>query len=160
MEEFMKSTIVLMILLVSQLSLAQTLKEKKVKQEMLERTDTLITKVKEAKVLLDNEDVEGTCKVINVIFKIYPDHLIAIGTKMNIFDGAFVKMENETKMSLIYFHQQSNICARGTGGEYLDISKTKKKLKLIRKQLEKQKKKIEKSETNFENTYNYYYEFN
>ncbi len=155
----MKSTLVLVMLLVSQLSLAQTLKEKKVKLEMLERTDALITKVKEAKIFLGNEDVAGTCEVINVIFKLYPDHLIAIGTKMNIFDGSIVRMENETKMSLIYFHQQSNVCSRGTGGEYLDIGATKKKLKSIGKQLDKQRKKIKKSDTNYENTYNYYYEF-
>ncbi len=156
----MKSTLVLLLLLVSQLSFAQTLKEKKVKQEMLDRADVLIGKVSEARLALDKEDVVTTCERINELFKLYPDHLVGIGTRMNIFDGSIVKMENEAKMSLIYFHQQSNVCARGETGEYLDIGETKKKLKSIRKELEKQKKKIKKSDTDYENTYNYYYEFN
>ena len=156
----MKSTLVLLLLLVSQLSFAQTLKEKKVKQEMLDRADVLIAKVSEARLALDKEDVVTTCERINELFKLYPDHLVGIGTRMNIFDGSIVKIENEAKMSLIYFHQQSNVCARGETGEYLDIGETKKKLKSIRKELEKQKKKIKKSDTDYENTYNYYYEFN
>lgn len=156
----MKSTLVLLLLLVSQLSFAQTLKEKKVKQEMLDRADVLIAKVSEARLALDKEDVVTTCERINELFKLYPDHLVGIGTRMNIFDGSIVKMENEAKMSLIYFHQQSNVCARGETGEYLDIGETKKKLKSIRKELERQKKKIKKSDTDYENTYNYYYEFN
>lgn len=155
----MKTTLVLMLLLVSQLSFAQTLKEKKVKQEMLDRADVLIAKVEEAKLALDKEDVVTTCAKINELFKLYPDHLVGIGTRMNIFDGSIVKMENAAKMSLIYFHQQSNVCARGETGEYLEIKETKKRLKAIKKELEKQKKKIKKSDTDYENTYNYYYEF-
>ncbi len=155
----MKRTLMLMLLLVSQLSFAETLKERKVKQEMLDRADVLIAKVSEAKLALDKEDVVLTCSKINEIFRLYPDHLIGIGTRMNIFDGTVIKMENATKMSLIYFHKQSNICARGETGEHLDIGETKKRLKAIGKELEKQKKKIKKSDTDYENTYNYYYEF-
>lgn len=155
----MKRTLVLLLLLVSNLTFAQTLKEKKVKQEMLDRADILIAKVEEAKVALEKEDVVTTCAKINELFKLYPDHLVGIGTRMNIFDGSIVKMENAAKMSLIYFHQQSNVCARGETGEYLEIKETKKRLKEIKKELEKQKKKIKKSDTDYENTYNYYYEF-
>lgn len=156
----MKSTLVLLLLLASQLSFSQTLKEKKVKQEMLDRADVLIAKVSEARLALEKEDVVTTCEKINELFRLYPDHLVGIGTRMNIFDGRIIKMENEAKMSLIYFHQQSNVCSRGETGEYLDIGDTKKKLKSIKRQLEKQKKKIKKSDTDYENTYNYYYEFN
>jgi hypothetical protein len=63
-------------------------------------------------------------------------------------------------MFLIYIHQRSNICSNGETGENLDISETKQKFKSMKRMLEKQKKIIKKLDTDYENTYNYYYEFN
>lgn len=155
----MKFGLMFALLLTSQVTFAQSLKEKKVKEEMLLRTDSLMTKIDEARASLDKEEVASACDKIDEIFKLLPDHLVSIGTRMNLFDPAVIRMENESKMHLIWIHQRHNICNNGTRGENLDIGDTDKKLKSMKKQLEKQKKKIKKSDTDYENTYNYYYEF-
>ena len=138
---------------------AQTLREKKIKKEMLERTDLLITKVIEARLALDKEDVAVACKKINELFELYPAHLTSIGTHMDLFDSKTVKIKNEALEQLIYMHQQSNVCAHGEGHEYLDMGAVDKKLKKIKKSLEKQKKTIKKSDTDYENIFHYEYEF-
>lgn len=155
----MKSGLILVLLLVSQLSFAQTLKEKKIKEEMLKRTDTLISLTQEGREALKVEDVVNACKKINELFRLLPVHLVSIGTRMNLFDPKVIQMENETKMFLIDMHKRSNICATGETGENLDIGKTDKQFKNMIKAFEKQKKRIKKSDTDYDNTYNYYYEF-
>lgn len=148
------------VLLVSQLGFTQTLKEKRVKSEMIGRVDGLIEKTVEARSALEKEDVALACDKIDEMFKILPDHLMAVGTNMDLFDSKIVKMENESKMFLIDIHMRSNICARGERGENLDIKETKKKLKKMKSALGKQKRNIKKEDTNFSNSYSYYYEFN
>jgi hypothetical protein len=155
----MKSGLIFLLLLLSQFTFAQTLKEKKIKQEMLDRVETLIVKSQEARTALKTEDVVTACGRISDLFVILPDHLISIGTRMNLFDPDVIKMENETKMILIYIHQRKNICETGETGENLDIGETDKKLRSMIKAFEKQRKRIKKSDTDYENTYNYYYEF-
>ena len=155
----MKFGLMLMLLLASQVTFAQSLKEKKVKEEMLARADVLILKIDEARASLDKEEVVQACDQIDEIFKVLPDHLVGIGTHMNIFEHDVISMENESKMHLIWIHQRHNICNNGVRGENLDIGDTNKKLKSMKKAIEKQKKKIKKSDTGYENTYNYYYEF-
>lgn len=156
----MKTVFMLFLLLVSQLTFAQTLKEKKIKEEMLKRVDSLITKTEEGRKALKEEDVEEACNIINSLFKVLPDHLVSIGTRMNLLDSKIIKMENETKMFLIDMHRRSNICASGDEiGENLDIGETDKQFKKMNKSFEKQKKRIKKEETNYNNYYNYYYEF-
>lgn len=157
----MKTGLMLVLLLVSQLSFAQTLKEKKTREEMLSRVATLTLKIDEARFALDKEDVGEACTKINELFKLMPDHLVSIGTKMDLFDGTVIRMENESKMHLIYLHQQSNVCASGDViGENIDMGEVSRKLKSMKKALEKQKKKIRKADLDYNNTYNYYYEFN
>lgn len=156
----MKLGLMLALLLMSQVALAETIKGKKIKAEMMKRVDTLITKITDARDALDREDVVTACGKINEIFKTLPDHLVAIGTRMNLFNAKIIRMEQETKMFLIYIHQRSNICASGDStGENLDLDETEKKLKSMSKMLVKQKKRIKKSSTEYNNTYNYYYEF-
>lgn len=147
------------LLIASQMTYAQSLKDKKIKEEMLKRVDTLILKIDEARIHLDKEEASSACDKIDEIFKILPDHLVGIGTRMNLFDPSVIRMENESKMQLIWIHQRHNICNNGIRGENLDLTETNKKLKSMKKMLEKQRKKIKKSDTDYENTYNYYYEF-
>lgn len=156
----MKPVFMLFLILVSQITFAQTLKEKKTKAEMLKRVDTLIEKTEAGSKALKTEDVSNACEIINDMFKILPDHLVSIGTRMNLFDSKIIKMENETKMFLIEMHRRSNICASGDEtGENLDIGETDKQFKKMNKSFKKQKKTITKGETNYNNIYNYYYEF-
>lgn len=155
----MKFALMLVLLLSTQLGLSQTLREKRIKEEMLDRLDSLVFMIDESREALKREDVVTACHKINEIFRLLPDHLVAIGTRMNIFDSKVMRMENETKMFLIYIHQRKNICSFGETGENLDIGETSKKLKSMGKKLKKQKKKISRKETSFENSYHYYYEF-
>lgn len=156
----MKFGLMLALLLMSQLALAETVRGKKVKEEMLSRTDVLITNITDARDALEQEDVSKACEKINEIFKLLPDHLVSIGTRMNLLNSKVIRMEQETKMFLIYVHQRSNICASSSEpGENLDIKETQKKLKSMSKMLVKQKKLIKKSSTEYQNRYNYYYEF-
>lgn len=157
----MKTGLMLALLLLSQISFAQTMKEKRIKQEMLDRVDSLVKIIDEGRASLEKEDVVNACKKINELFKLMPDHLVAVGTKMDLFDSDVIRMENESKMHLIYVHQQNNVCnSSELIGDNLDMKETDRKLKSMKKALEKQRKKIKKGDTSFENTYSYYYEFN
>ncbi len=159
MSEGAMKFILLFILMVGSSVKAQSLHERKTKEQMLTRTDDLILKLEESSFALEREDVSLACKKMNHIFKILPDHLISIGTKMNMFNPQVIKMENQTRAFLIFIHQQTNICKRGETGEYLDITEVLKRFKSANKMFEKQRGDIKKLDTDFENAYNYYYEF-
>lgn len=155
----MKSGLVLLLLLMSQLSFAQSLKDKRTKEQILERVDEIILNLNEAQDSLKEEDVVRACDSIDRVFELMPEHLMSIGTRMNIFDGKVIKMEHETKLYLIYIHKQKNTCNFGARGENIDISQVGKQLKAIAKVLDKQKKKIKKLDTSYSNRYSYHYEF-
>lgn len=159
LEVSMKTTLILVTLLMTQMVFAETLRDRKIKEEMLTRVDSLIQKVEAGQTSLKTEDMARTCDTIEELFKALPDHLVAIGTKMDLLKGKIIKMENETKLLLIDMHMRSNICNVGERGENLDIKETEKQFKKMLKGLKKQKKIISKSETNFENSYQYHYEF-
>lgn len=155
----MNFKLIAFIFLFSQFALGQTLKDKRIKEEMLQRVDLLIEKIQETRSHLSRDESSLACMNIKEMFKILPEHLMSIGTRMNLFDAQIIAMEHETKLFLIYIHQRSNICASGNNGENLDIIETDKRLKSMKKIFDKQKKKIKKSDTSYENLYNYYYEF-
>ena len=102
---------------------------------MLKRVDSMVGKMGEGRQALERLDVELACKKINEIFKILPDHLMGIGTKMNMFDGKVQKIEKQSREMLIDFHQKSNICAIGKIGENLDIGETEDDFKTHEKVL-------------------------
>jgi excinuclease UvrABC helicase subunit UvrB len=155
MEDFMKFGLMITLLLVSQLSFGQTLNAKKVKNQMLERVDTLSSKITETTDALKTEDVGIACQKLNEIFNILPSHLNDIATKMNLFDGKVVRMVQETQMHLQYIEQQKEICKVGETGEFLELKELTKKLNSIKKALASQKKKIQKLDTNYSNIYHY-----
>jgi hypothetical protein len=154
----MKFILMLMVVL-APYGYTQSLHDRKIKEEMLSRTDTLLLKIEEGQNALEREDVSLACKKINQIFNILPNHLISIGSRMNMFHTQVIKMENQTKSFLIYIHQQSNTCKMGEPGEYLNITEVHKRFHSAYKMLEKQRADIKKMDTDFENVYNYYYEF-
>jgi hypothetical protein len=149
----------LILIFTSPFSYSQSIHDKKIKQEMLSRTDELILKIQESEEALEREEVSLVCKKINYIFKILPDQLISIGSRMNMFHPQVIKMENQTRSFLIYIHQQSNICKKGVQGDHLDITEVLKKFKSASKMFDKHRSDIKKLDTDYENVYNYYYEF-
>ena len=91
----MKFTLILAALLISQLSFAQSVREKRIKQEMLDRTDLLIEKVEGARDDLDHEDVNNACKKIKEVFALYPDHLKGIGSHLDLDRSKTIKAKDE-----------------------------------------------------------------
>lgn len=155
----MKFTLILATLLISQMSFAQSAREKRIKKEMLDRTDLLIEKVEAAREDLDHEDVVNACKKIKEMFVIWPDHLKGIGSHLDLQRSSSIKAKDEALNQLIFIHKRSLLCAQGKDSEYVDAKKLRKELKVTLSSLEKQKKAIKKSDTDNENSFYYEYEF-
>ena len=155
----MKFTLILATLLMSQLTFAQTAREKRIKKEMLDRTDLMIEKVEGARDDLEKEDVVNACKKIKELFIIYPEHLKAIGSHIDLDRSRTVKAKDQALNQLIFIHRQSLICDQGKDSEYVDAKKLRKELKEVEGSLKGQRKTIKKSDTDNENRFDYYYEF-
>lgn len=154
---FMKLTLILASLFLSQLSFAQTLKEKKIKQEMIERTDVLISKISSAKEDIEREDAIGACEKIKEAFKIYPEHVKAIGTHMDISKNRSVEARNEALRHLMLIHRTTLICDSAANCENVDPKKLRRELKETLGSLEKNKKAIIKTSTGSQNYFRYEY---
>ena len=155
----MKVSLIVVALFLCQLTYAQTVKDKKTKQEMIDRTSLLIEKVSGAREDLEREDVVKACEKIKEIYKIYPDHLMSIGSHLDFDRNRTVKAKDEALHQLILVHRQSLICDRGIECEYVDSKKLGKQLKEVQKSLKSQMKTIKKSDTDKENRFEYHYEF-
>lgn len=155
----MKFGLLFICLLAGQMSFAQTMREKKIKEEMLSRVDVLLEKVEATRSSLKKEDVVAACDKIQEMFEIYPEHLKAVGSHMDLFESKNVKTKNQALEHLIFVHRQSLICKQGKDCEHLDMGLVDKKMKSMKKELTKQRKIIKKADTNFQNTFYYEYEF-
>ena len=155
----MKWCLLLTVLLVSQAGFAQSIRDQKIKQEMLERVEKISKKVQETRDELKAQRVEVACDNINELFKIYPDHVKAIGVRMDLLSRKIDKIKHESLNQLIFFHRQTLICQKGTGCEYVDMKVLDKELKSIQKSLKTQTKLIKKQDTTRENQFRYEYDF-
>ena len=138
---------------------AQTLKETRTKQEMIDRTELLIETVEGAREDLKKEDVENACKKIKQLFVIYPEHVKSIGSHLDFERNRTIRAKDQALNQLIFIHRQSLICDQGTDCEYVDPKKLGKELGQIEKSLKSQRKTIKRSDTGSENKFEYYYEF-
>ena len=138
---------------------AQTLKETRTKQEMIDRTELLIETVESAREDLKKEDVENACKKIKQLFVIYPEHVKSIGSHLDFERNRTIRAKDQALNQLIFIHRQSLICDQGTDCEYVDPKKLGKELGQIEKSLKSQRKTIKRSDTGSENKFEYYYEF-
>ncbi len=155
----MKFTLIMLSLLLAQVASAQSLREKKIKQEMIERADLIVLKLEDARVDLENEDVASACKKISEVFSIYPAHLKDIGSYMDLTRSRSIKAKDAALYQLISVHKKVNICNNGIDHEYVDPKKMRKDLKTIQSSVEKQRKAIRKSDTGHANSFYYEYEF-
>lgn len=155
----MKFTLILASLLMCQLTFAQSVREKRIKQEMLDRVDLLIEKVESTREDLEREDVVSACKKVKEIFVIYPEHLKGIGSHMDLDRSRTIRAKNDALNQLIFIHKQTLICDQGRDSEYVDPKKLSKELKTIAGSLNKQRKTIKRADTDFENSFYYQYEF-
>lgn len=155
----MKFSLILATFLMCQMSFAQSIREKKIKQEMLERTNSLILKIEIAREDLENEDVVNACKKIKELFVLYPDHLKDIGSHLDLDRNRTVRAKDQALSQLIFIHRQTLICDQGKDSEYVDPKKLGKQLKEIERSLKSQRRTIKGSDTDNENRFEYYYEF-
>jgi hypothetical protein len=156
----MKFGLILSLFLVSSFASAQTLREQKIKKEMLTRVEKIIKIMEDTRDDLDRQDVDNACSKVKELFAIYPDHVKGILSHMNLFSKRVIDAKDESLSQLIFIHKQTLICGQGTGCEYVDPKLLSKQLKVIVKSLKKQRKTILKGDTDFENTFHYEYEFN
>ncbi len=155
----MKYSLILATLLLGHQAFAQTLKETRTKQEMIDRTELLIETVEGAREDLKKEDVENACKKIKQLFVIYPEHVKSIGSHLDFERNRTIRAKDQALNQLIFIHRQSLICDQGTDCEYVDPKKLGKELGQIEKSLKSQRKTIKRSDTGSENKFEYYYEF-
>lgn len=155
----MKYSLILATLLLGHQAFAQTLKETRTKQEMIDRTELLIETVESAREDLKKEDVENACKKIKQLFVIYPEHVKSIGSHLDFERNRTIRAKDQALNQLIFIHRQSLICDQGTDCEYVDPKKLGKELGQIEKSLKSQRKTIKRSDTGSENKFEYYYEF-
>jgi hypothetical protein len=149
----------LVALLLSQLSFAQSKKEKRIKQEMLDRVELLIEKVELTREELEKEDVVNACKTIKEMFQIFPDHLKGIGSRMDFEKRRTIKAKDLALNELIFMHKQSLICEQGKDAENVDPKELRKELKDVLHALKKQRRIIKRADTSSENSFHYRYEF-
>lgn len=163
----MKLAFLIFTLVLGQVASAQTLRERKIKEEMLQRVDDLISKAEivESKLKTEKGEYPNTdqmriaCDNIDILFTIYPEHIRGIGGNLDLFDKHTISMKDESKSHLMYLHTQSRICRKGTDFEYVDPDEVGKEMKKIIKSLAKQKKRIHKASADYNNTYYFDYEY-
>ena len=151
----------------SQTAFSQTLREKRIKQEMLERVDILIEKAQsvrenltlEKKETPSDKSVRAACRTIKELFEMYPEHVKAIGSHLDLFASKTVWLKNQAMAQLIFVHRQTMICKQGSNQEYVDPKALKKEFDNIVESLEKQKKRITKADASYDNSFYYEYEF-
>lgn len=155
----MKNLILITALLFSVAAMAQTKKEKQIKENMLSRLDKITSSLELAKDSFSDEITDKGCAELKKAFALMPDHLKDIGTHMDLFQSKTIRSKNEALNQLIYLHRQTVVCDQGKDQENIDSGEVRKELKKILKSLKKQRKAIKKSDTNYENSFYYYYEF-
>jgi hypothetical protein len=159
MGDFMKLPLIIMALVLSQLAAADSIREERIRQEMLDRVELIMEKSEAAREDLKVKEVVPACEKIKEIFVIYPDHLKAIGSHMDLFRSRTIKAKDEALNHLITLHKQSNICQSGKDSEYVDPKIMSKKLKEIEKDLKRHRRLIKRQDTDHQNQFYYEYQF-
>lgn len=155
----MKLSFFIALLSLSSLTFADTIREKNIRKEMMDRVDVMIEKIEDARKDLKKEQVVEACARVNEVFELYPDHLTDVGTNMNLFVKKVDQTKDAALEQLIQMHQYSLLCARGENSEYVDPKAMRKELGKIKSSLKRQKKIIKKNDTDLENSFYYRYEF-
>jgi hypothetical protein len=155
----MKLITALVMVILAQQAFAISEFEKKNKEEMIARTESIIEKIELARDHLEKEETLEACDEMKELLKIYPEHLKSIGMHMNNYKTKVVIARDEVLQQLIFVHRQSVLCGQGDNAEHVDPKDLDRKLKKIEKSLKKQKKLIKKEKTNEANEFYYNYEF-
>lgn len=155
----MKLVTTIMLVILANSAFAASAFEKKNKEEMVQRTDTIIEKFESARQFLKNEETAAACDELRELLRIYPEHLKSIGMHMNNYKTKVAIARDEVLQQLIFVHRQSVVCGQGSNAEYVDPKDLDKKLKKILKSVKKQRKLISKEDTGRANEFHYRYDF-
>lgn len=154
----MKFAFIFALLVSTQFAHSETIREERIKKEMIARVDLLSEKINLTKTHLKKKKVAEACAQIDEVFNLYPEHVKDIGSYMNLFKSKINKLKDESLAELITFHGLSNTCNRGSDAEYVDIKKFQKSLSKSLLKLERQKLVIENNKTNQDNSFYYQYD--
>lgn len=155
----MKFGLLLSFMLMAQMSFAETIGAAKKREEMLKRVDSLSTQVLGMRADLKKSDAVAACEKLKSVFKVFPDHLTGMGSRMNGLDGKVNRSLNSNITYLITIHQQVNLCNDGTGCENIDPKVLDKKMKVLAKSLASDRKLIQKKSLDYSNDFTYKYDF-
>ncbi len=156
----MKSLISASLLLALSFSAsAETMKEKKTKEEMSKRIDDIKLKISEIRADLDDEKVVDACKKLKEVFAVYPDHVADVGIHMDPYDNKCAEIRNDALSELILIHSEVKVCEKGKDSEYVDPELLSDKLKDVDKSLKRQRKVINKKDASYNNKFHYDYDF-
>lgn len=159
MKGFLSTVFLSVALFASLPSEAQTLREKRIKEEMLTRVDALTVKLNLVRKDLASESVADACTKLKEVFDLYPDHVKDVGVRLDAFDNKCAEIRNDALTELITLHREVVTCGRGRGNEYVDPDRLSDTLKDIVKSLKNQRKIIAKKSVEFQNNFHYDYEF-
>lgn len=156
----MKNTFLFLILiLATQFSFADTIREENIRKDMVERVSLMMEKLNLVRKELKDKKAPEACLLIDEVFDLYPAHVKDVGSRMDLSK----KRVNQTKVAalnqLIQIHRYSNTCRKGVGSEYVDIKKMRKEVSKIAKSLKRQRYIIESNRVDLENYFSYEYEF-
>lgn len=155
----MKLIIALSLVLASQVSVADTLREKRIKKEMVDRVERLILTTREIRASLKTENVVDACAKVKVMFELYPEHMEAMASHMDLDKKKNTQAIREAVVYQMALHRQSNLCDKGEGSEYVDMELLESEIRVIGKTLEKHRKLIKKGDTDRDNNFSYEYSF-
>ena len=123
------------------------------KEQILSRADKLIKMIDTSIELLEEDKMKKACSKVKEIYSLYPDHVKAIGTHMDIFNQRVINLKNEGFANLAYLKSLIKQCQESCP----DARPVIEKLNAMKKNLIGQKKVINKLSTDYQN--DFYFEF-
>ncbi len=146
----MKFGLILITLLVGQIASAQSMREIRIREAMLNRIDELSSKTQSTIDLMERRDVTAACKNIKEMFDLVQEHVKDIHTHLDIFSSKVINTKQDAVQSLLLIQQNNTTCKQGRDNEHIDPKKAESNMKVVLSSLKKQRKVIKKADINEE----------
>jgi hypothetical protein len=138
----------------------QTMEARLVKEQMLQRATRLERAAQIGEQHFKDNELNDGCLKVEEIFREMPDHLTSIMYRMNMFETQVQKIRDESLDLLREMHMFDNRCKNGADYQFIDPVRSRKRMREVRKTLKNHAKQIKRRETDYQNSYYYYYDFN
>lgn len=146
----MKFGLFLITLLIGQIASAQSMREIRIREGMINRIDDLTTKTQSTIDLMQRRDVGPACATIKEMSNLIQEHVKDIHTHLDIFSSKVIKTKEDAVQSLLLIQDNNTRCKQGQDNEYIDPKKAESNMKVVLSSLKKQRKVINKAEINEE----------